>query len=473
MADADVILEKVSRSLEILIDAAAPYGGLFPSLLDRRSHTMLEKLPAPIPGQRTGDRAHLGSNLIHDQAALKTLYALGQTLDRPGYTTAADAYLRRFARHCTATATGLFPWGEHAFWHLRDDKIGDSRLLNDPSAPNRAIHDHLRQVPLWLWRKLDQYHPQCVQDFADGLEFHFVEGSPREYIRHAHIEVAEHLVRGSRSCDFPRHSGFYIFDWAFAWSRSRRPALLARLEEMVDYWWPRRDRLDLLQIESRTPANDSYFYQTNAPGQTLSLAASLLEAAPLLEPKGTALAAVLKERALHYINGFLAAPHDLNAGVFVILCRRGSNDLVEQMPVWGSVYGVWPASYPALTALCAYRLTGDARLLDWAAAVGRCYIGAAFPDRVQVPAMDAGLGLGLVADLYDITGQDHWLQAGLELAQRLTDIYFDGELPRGAAGIDWYESQMGPSFLQHGLARISLLARDRKACPLAADYTAR
>lgn len=73
------------------------------------------------------------------------------------------------------------------------------------------------------------------------------------------------------------------------------------------------------------------------------------------------------------------------------------------------MYGVWPASYVALTALCVYRLTGRADLLAWAE----------------------------------------------------------------AAGIDWYESQMGPSFLIHGLTRIALLARDGRPCILAADYTAR
>ena len=49
----------------------------------------------------------------------------------------------------------------------------------------------------------------------------------------------------------------------------------------------------------------------------------------------------------------------------------------------------------------------------------------------------------------------------------------DGDLPRGASGIDWYESQMGPSFLQHGLARIALMACDGLPCILEGDYTAR
>lgn len=53
-------------------------------------------------------------------------------------------------------------------------------------------------------------------------------------------------------------------------------------------------------------------------------------------------------------------------------------------------------------------------------------------------------------------------------------VYFDNApLPRGAAGIDWYESQMGPGFLLHGLARTALLAQDRNNGALTADYTAR
>ena len=96
------------------------------------------------------------------------------------------------------------------------------------------------------------------------------------------------------------------------------------------------------------------------------------------------------------------------------------------------------------------------------------------PGDVAAPAMDAGLGLGLLADLYDLTGEERWLAGGMALAERSIEVYFDeADLPRGAAGIDWYESQMGPSFLQHGLARIALLAQNRESCPLEADYTAR
>ena len=470
---AEDLLGKVSASFDTLIECADEHGGLFPSVLDRFSARAPDAMPPAIAGQRDGDRAYRGSNLIHDEAALKTLYALADALDRPHYAAAADRYIERFATHCTDTPSGLFPWGEHAFWDLERDRIGNSRHLRNPDDASGAIHDHLRQAPLWLWEKLQHFNPRCVQGFARGLDGHWTEGEGWEYIRHAHIEEERRHGRGARSCDFPRHGGFYIFDWAFAHAHSGDNRWIEQIERMVDYWWPRRDERNLLLIESRSPIEDTHFYDTNAPGQTLSLAISLLESAPLLDATHPQLAGTMRRRASAYIDGFFNAPHDPDAGVFVILSKRAGNVVAQAMPVWGSVYGVWPSSYVALSCLCGYRITGDRRLFDWAAAVGHAYAREALPDDVAVPAMDAGLGLGLLADLYSVSGDKNWLDSGLALAESAIACYFDAVLPRGAAGIDWYESQMGPSFLQHGLAHIALLARDGAECPLQADYTAR
>ncbi len=469
----EAVLDSVCRSVDLLIERADEHGGLFPSVLDRFSGDRPDAMPPAIAGQRDGDRAYGGSNLIHDEAALKTLYALSCALGRPDYGTAADRYLHRFATHCTDTPSGLFPWGEHAFWDLERDRIGNSRHLRNPADPHGAIHDHLRQAPLWLWQKLQHFNPQCVQQFAQGLDGHWTEGDGWEYIRHAHIEEVRRHGRGARSCDFPRHGGFYIFDWAFAHAHGGDGRWIEQIERMLNYWWPLRDGRNLLLIESRSPVDDQHFYDTNAPGQTLSLAISLLESAPLLEDTHRALAATMRQRAAAYIDGFFQAPHDLDAGQFIILSRRADNAVAQTMPVWGSVYGVWPASYVALSCLCGYRLTDDARLLEWAEAVGRAYAREALPQNVAVPAMDAGLGLGLLAELYAISRDKNWLEAGLTLAESLIACYFDAVLPRGAAGIDWYDAQMGPSFLLHGLARIALLSSEGTECPLQADYTAR
>ena len=69
------IIEKVCRSFEILLGAAAEYDGLFPSIIDLKRQRMSTNVPEAIPGQRQGDRSHPGSNLIHDEAALRMIRA--------------------------------------------------------------------------------------------------------------------------------------------------------------------------------------------------------------------------------------------------------------------------------------------------------------------------------------------------------------------------------------------------------------
>jgi hypothetical protein len=477
MPTPDEILHKVTVAIESLISIADSYDGLIPSIIDRHTQSMMTELPPAIPGQRDGDRSHLGSNLIHDEALLLTMYGLSEAEGRSDFSGAADRYLERFVTHCTNTPTGIFPWGEHAYWHLVDDKVGNSYLLRDRPGNPPVTHDHLRQAPLWLWEKIHDVRPECVYRFGEGLDGHWSEGEPKEiaeeYIRHAYTEDPVPYQRGKRSCDFPRHGGFYIFDWAFAYLKSGRTEFADRIRRMLGYWWPKRDDLDLLLIESRSPAEDEDFHQVNAPGQTLSLGVSLLEASPLVRERDDNLAEELTTKGRAYIDAFFRSPHDLDSGVFALLSKRGTNEIRQKLPIWGSVYGVWPASYVALTCLCGYRLTEDERLLEWAASVGEGYCSTPFPSESAIPAMDAGLGLGLLADLYDLTSDRRWLDGGLRLAERLLEVYCDNAIPRGAPGIAWYESQMGPGFLIHGLARIALMARDGLPCPLAADYTAR
>ena len=111
--------------------------------------------------------------------------------------------------------------------------------------------------------------------------------------------------------------------------------------------------------------------------------------------------------------------------------------------------------------------------MNWADHAGRWYLKTPFPEGVPVPAMDAGLAVELLADLYDLTGDSYWMERGLEMSESLISIYMDGDLIRGAAGISWYESQMVPGDLLHGLARLALLGLHGDECPLDANYTAK
>ena len=474
MVNAEWIITKICNAIDLMIESSKSYKGLFPSILHPKTGEMLTEKPPKIPGQRDGDRAHLGCNLIHDEPLLATMNALAETESKPAYAEAVDRYLAHFAQHCTRTATGLFPWGEHSFWQLIEERVGCSR---NP-AGGAAIHDHLRQVPLWLWQKLRTFNPACVQNFADGLDYHWTEGDGLEYIRHANIDTKAHLVRGGRACDFPRHSGFYIFDLAFAYTQDQRPETLQQIQNYTDCWWEKRDARGLLRIESRSPKAAERFFEMNAPTQTFSLGISLLESATLIESLLPELADRMWQYGSVYIDGFLAAPHNLETREFISLCECETHRIVERMSAWGSVYGAGTSCGTGVLCLSGWRLTQNERLMDYARAVGGTYLDEKFPvDRVQteafkIPASDAGLTLELFADLYDITGEAAWLEGALELAKTVLEVYFPETLPYGASGIDWYESQMGAAFLIHGLARVALLSR-HQTCPLAPNYTAR
>ena len=470
----ETMINKICNAIDLIIESSKPYKRLFPSILHPQTGEMLTEKPTKIPGQRDGDRAHLGSNLIHDEPLLGTMNVLAETESKPEYVEAVDRYLAHFAQNCTNTTTGLFPWGEHSFWQLIEERVGCSR---NP-AGGTAIHDHLRKVPLWIWQKLNTFNRACVQSFADGLDYHWTEGDGLEYIRHANIDTKAHLVRGSRACDFPRHSGFYIFDLVFAYTQDQRPKTLQQIQNYTDYWWEKRDDRGLLRIESRSPKEDERFFENNAPTQTFSLGISLLESAALIEVLLPDLADQMRKYGSVYIDGFLAAPHNLETREFISLCQCKTNRIVERMSVWGSVYGAGTSCSTGVLCLAGWRLTQNEKLMEYARTVGTTYLDKKFPvDRVQteafkIPASDAGLTLELFADLYDITGESVWLEGGIELAETVLEVYFPETLPYGASGIDWYESQMGAAYLIHGLARVALLALHR-TCPLTPNYTAR
>ena len=77
----------------------------------------------------------------------------------------------------------------------------------------------------------------------------------------------------------------------------------------------------------------------------------------------------------------------------------------------------------------------------------------------MIPARDAGEALALLLDLCGATGEALWLDEAQALGTKLLDTYFESTLPRGAAGIDWYEAQLGTGILLHSLGRCALLSK--------------
>ncbi len=483
------LLACATTAIDTLIEAAAPHRGLFPSILDLDGRQMPDELPDPIPGQRTGDRSFRGSNLMHDAPLLGAMYGLAEAIDRAAYREAADAYLRRFAEHCTDTPSGLFPWGEHAFWQLDHDRVGSS---HDLTAENQypRIHDHLRQAPAWLWRKLNGFNPACVRRFAIGLDWHLKAGDPPEYSRHACLDAGDpdlppHRVIDAEgrprrltgpkdsSADFPRHCGFYLFDSAMALSLHPGDAELRdRVAFWSDYWWRHADPMQPLLPMTSRPIPEAGVAEL-APMQTHSLGLSMLESADLLDGVEPALAGVLRERGVLLTRALFVVPHDPDAGRWWVLWHERHASMQRAAPIWGSHYGYPALCYLATQCLAAHRLTDDGRFLASAKAMARTMLGTPPPADAAIPAMDAGLTLAMLADLYDLTEEPAWRDAGLRLAGDMVERFFDRRLPRAAQGYGFYDSQTGPAYLLHGVLRLALLAEHGPGGPVGPDYTVR
>ena len=282
-----------------------------------------------------------------------------------------------------------------------------------------------------------KFTSDCIQNFAYGLSCHWTKGSGYEYIRHANINIWSQLERGNRSCDFPRHSGFYIFDLVYAYVHMQLSENFDQLCLMTEYWWNKRDELGLWLIESLSPKDSKQFFANNIPSQTLSLEASLLESADLIKPLENDLASKMQSYAHEYISGFLAAPHEPLNRKFVSLCQRETQKVVEPMTTWGSIYGASAVSGTAILCINVWRLTQNKELLEWALAAGESYLEEPFPidkiksKRLQISSMDLGLVLVLFSDLYDVTGESGWLAAGTDLTVDICDVYFENTLPVG------------------------------------------
>jgi hypothetical protein len=294
---------------------------------------------------------------------------------------------------------------------------------------------------------------------------------------------------GSRGCGlrFPPTHRVFVLDLAVAYSFEQRPETRTQLARFLDYWWDRRGEIPWWPDTKVLPAESYGRPLEPHVNQTRRTAASFLEAAAILDDVAPDLAATVRERGETYLHGVLDA------------VAAGDID-TETDRLWGGggPYGGSADAVVGLQYLAAWRVSGEERALDRARESGRRYLDAKPPadgifdfeasgmeiqrgnssyvdpdEPVPIAADDAGLVVELLADLYDVTGEEQWCDCGLDIAGAFHDVFFDdAPLPRGAAGIDWYESELGTGTLLHGLARIALLARDGED-PIGPNYVHR
>ena len=384
-------------------------------------------LPA-IEGQRQGDRAPFGGNLQHDLPLLDAMQHMSALTGDDTYREAAVAYLRHFLDNCARTPTGIWPWGEHAHCDFRTN------------TPGHNTHEYLGAPSIDFWELAWQLNSDAVTAHASGLINHVVNLNTFEFCRHASIMEPLPVPRPEDPgfLDFPRHGGFFLQTWAFAYSKSGDAQYLEWIEGLLDHH--ENTVLDSGLLPGCSPGSSR---PTGASlGSTFSCALSMLESVPLLE--GTETAGRVERIALGYIDAVAE-----------------QSRIANSEPRFTAAYGAGALAGSVMNYIHAYRLTGDERFPPMARAVAERYADLdEIPEVRNTPAQVFGSIVNLMLDMHELDGDPRWVEAAESYAQTgIERLYYDG-LFRGATELWYYESELWVSNLVYALARLHAITED-------------
>ncbi|MGI5820275.1 MAG: hypothetical protein ACOX9R_19485 [Armatimonadota bacterium] len=256
----------------------------FVSMLELQSHQHPGAWLPAIPGQRIWDRAMWGNNLAHDLELLETMEAVSEITGDGKYRDAARAALEFFLSNCTDTPTGLWPWGEHAYWNFYTESYDAHLTLNHETFGTSTS----------FWEMAWEINPAAVRGQADGLLNHVKDLNTFAFCRHADITKVlpdprpEELLNSL--LDFQSVGGNLIHLWAFVWSKTGDAKYHDWIERMTDYFETCR-----LQESGMLPVLSQHAYRPSlqpSPGSTLNVGMLMLQASALME--GTDLGARLE-----------------------------------------------------------------------------------------------------------------------------------------------------------------------------------
>jgi hypothetical protein len=419
---------------------------MFASLLDMESHSNPEDIPGNSPGQRYEDRSLKGGNLFQDIMLLQALDNMSILTGDQKYQQGVTDYLTFFLENCPHPNTGLFSWGEHAYWNFYEEQH------------TYDTHEFLGGIPYSFWERMWKINPGAVLGESDGLINHIQDFETFHFDRHANIVHPMPVPRPSKygGMDFARHAGFYISLWTFTYSKTKDPKYMAWAEKMLDHHWTMRSAKSGLPPDKKGSKDAS-------AASCLALSLSLLEAAELL-PQGDDMRNRYERVAKTYLDAILRLPHKAADGQFLI------NLQMDQTPENASgsygepfTYGYgggFSADYAVLLA-GVYRLTKDDRALKLAKGFAEYYTRHNPP-----PITDAVFArtyasiIGLFNDLYEIDQKQQYLdQANRYAKYAIDNLYYNGMF-RGATNINHYEGDMMESCLVYNLVWLDAIMKN-------------
>jgi hypothetical protein len=390
--------------------------GLLLSAMDRLTLQPLTVRPAPPAGIRRGDRpgrawsAMNGSNPQIDQNLLRVLNTLTDITGDARYAKVVDEELTWFFNNTMSPKTSLLPWGEHLSWDvIYDIPIGGG---------DETMHEFAR--PWALWDRCFKLAPEASARFALGLwEHQIANHQTGGFDRHA--PYFEHGPVDGK--DFPRHAGFYIGTWCYAWKYTNNEVYPRAIETLLA-------RFERKRVQ-----------KNGSPAATIGPLECELAASMVPDPLASRLKA------------FAAKEDEL---ILPDLQKQLRGDTAGYIPPrWQTGYSAGTLSSSAMFCLGRYRQTQSPAYRDMLLALADAYLGSLPEEDLDVWPLSFGHAISTEVAAWQLTKKQVYLDQAKTFAQMAVQQFWqDNPLPRASFKTGHYETITGCDSLALALLEV-------------------
>ncbi len=353
-----------------------------------------------------------GANPHLDQNLLRILYTLSEITREPRYAKVADEELTWFFQNTMSPKTSLLPWGEHLSW----DAVLDIPI----SGGDEMMHEFAR--PWVLWERCFALVPDASAEFALGLwEHQIANHKTGGFDRHA--PYFEHSPVDGK--DFPRHAGFYIGTWCYAWKYTTNKVFLEAIESLLG------------RFERKGRQKDGSEAGTIGP-LDCQLAAEMVPD-PLAE----------RLRAFAQKEDKLILP-DL---------RKQLDAATNAPPLWQSGYSAGTLASSAMLCWARYQQTTNTAYAELILRYADRYADSRPEEDVDAWPMSFGHAISAQVAAYKLSRDPKYLSQAQRLARMAVQIFWqDSPLPRASMHTGHYETITGADSLALALLEIHAAA---------------
>ena len=388
--------------------------GLLLSALDRTTLSPLQVRPAAPGGIRRGDRpgrawtSMNGANPHLDENLLRILYTLSEITCEPRYGKVADEELTWFFQNTMSPKTSLLPWGEHLSW----DVILDISI----SGGDEMMHEFAR--PWVLWERCFALVPEPSTKFALGLwEHQIANHKTGGFDRHA--PYLEHGPVDGK--DFPRHAGFYIGTWCYAWKYTTNKVFLDAIESVLGRFERKRRQKDGSEAGTIGPLD-------------CHLAAEFVP-----DPLATRLRAFAEKEDELIVS-------DL---------RKQLDVPTNAPPLWQSGYSAGTLASSAMFCWARYQQTTNAAYRELILRYADRYADSRPEEDVDTWPMSSGHAISTQVAAYKLSRDSKYLSQAQRLGRMAVEIFWqDSPLPRASMHTGHYETITGADTLALALLEV-------------------